>query len=95
MTPATETRPCDGRAPNTPQLLAGTPPSPAVSVPRAKSTSPQATAEAEPLEEPPGTRSGTARIERRAVEMVLAQQAERRLVGDRLAGEIRTTAVRD
>jgi hypothetical protein len=43
-----------------PQLLAGTRTDPPVSVPKAKSASPQATAEAEPLEEPPGTRSGAA-----------------------------------
>ena len=38
-------------------LLQGIPP---VSLPKAKSTSPEATAEAEPDEEPPGTRPGAA-----------------------------------
>src|SRR5215213_7526533 len=60
MTPATEMRPCDGRQPQMPQLLAGTRTDPPVSVPIAKSTSPHATADAEPLDEPPGTRSGAA-----------------------------------
>src|SRR4051812_30745773 len=60
ITPATEIRPCEGRQPQMPQLLAGTRTEPPVSVPRAKSTIPQATADAEPLEEPPGTRSGAA-----------------------------------
>jgi hypothetical protein len=60
MTPATETRPWVGRRPQMPQLLAGTRTEPPVSVPKAKSASPQATAEAEPLDEPPGTRSGAA-----------------------------------
>ena len=41
-----------------PQKLAGTRTEPPVSEPTAKSTSPPATAAAEPLEEPPGTRSG-------------------------------------
>src|SRR5205814_347691 len=58
MTPATEMKSCDGRNPQIPQLLAGTRTDPPVSVPNAKSTSPHATAEAEPLEDPPGTRSG-------------------------------------
>ena len=60
ITPATETNPCDGRSPQMPQLLAGTRTEPPVSVPRAKSANPQATAAAEPLEDPPGTRSGAA-----------------------------------
>src|SRR5256885_17089648 len=59
ITPATEISPCEGRQPQIPQLLAGTRTEPPVSVPIAKSTMPQATADAEPLEEPPGTRSGT------------------------------------
>ena len=60
ITPATEIRPCDGRQPQMPQLLAGTRTEPPVSVPSAKSTRPQATADAEPFDEPPGTRSGAA-----------------------------------
>src|SRR5436189_5736647 len=60
ITPATEINPCDGRQPQMPQLLAGTRTDPPVSVPSAKSTSPHATAAADPLDEPPGTRSGAA-----------------------------------
>src|SRR6476620_7685129 len=60
MTPASEMRPCEGRQPQMPQLLAGTRTEPPVSVPSAKSTSPQATADADPFEEPPVTRSGAA-----------------------------------
>src|SRR6478672_6198515 len=58
FTPATDTKPCDGRKPQIPQLLAGTRVEPPVSVPNAKSTNPHATAEADPLDDPPGTRSG-------------------------------------
>ena len=58
-----------------------------MSVPSAVSHKPWATAEAEPDEEPPGTRSGARRIERRAVERVLAEDAERDLVGDGLADQ--------
>ena len=50
-------------------------------------TAPGATAEAEPDDEPPGTRLGRPRIERRAVEGVLAEDAERHLVGDGLADQ--------
>src|SRR6476659_8971988 len=57
LTPATDTKPCDGRKPQIPQLLAGTRVEPPVSVPSAKSTNPHATAEADPLDDPPGTRS--------------------------------------
>src|SRR4051794_40690201 len=60
ITPATEMRPCEGRQPQMPQLLAGTRTEPPVSVPNAKSTRPQATADADPLDEPPVTRSGAA-----------------------------------
>src|SRR5215813_5679800 len=58
FTPATDTKSCDGRKPQIPQLLAGTRVEPPVSVPNAKSTKPHATAEADPLDDPPGTRSG-------------------------------------
>ena len=58
FTPATEINPCEGRRPQMPQLLDGTRTDPPVSVPSAKSARPQATADAYPLEEPPGTRSG-------------------------------------
>src|SRR5436309_15206214 len=58
LTPATDMNPWDGRNPRIPQLLAGTRIEPPVSVPSAKSTKPQATAEADPLDDPPGTRSG-------------------------------------
>jgi hypothetical protein len=60
ITPATDTAPCVGRIPHNPQLLAGIRTDPPVSVPSAKSTSPRATAEADPLDDPPGTRSGAA-----------------------------------
>src|SRR5215468_9859344 len=58
VTPATDIKLCDGRKPQIPQLLAGIRVEPPVSVAKAKSTKPQATAEADPLDEPPGTRSG-------------------------------------
>ena len=48
--------------------------------PSAKSTSPAATAAAEPLDEPPGTRSGHAVLSGRAVVHVLARQAVGELV---------------
>src|SRR5262245_43786202 len=57
FTPATDIKSCDGRKPQIPQLLAGTRVEPPVSVPNAKSTKPHATAEADPLDDPPGTRS--------------------------------------
>ncbi len=60
ITPATETMPCEGRSPQMPQLLAGTRTDPPVSVPRAKSASPQATAAADPQDDPPGIRPGAA-----------------------------------
>src|SRR3972149_6629758 len=50
--------PWEGRIPKIPQLLAGTLADPPVSVPIAKSTRPHATADADPLDDPPGTRSG-------------------------------------
>src|SRR5262245_6734446 len=58
ITPATEMKSCEGRSPHTPQLLAGTRTDPPVSVPSAKSAKPQATADTDPLDDPPGTRSG-------------------------------------
>ena len=48
-----------GLRPTTWPNMAGTRPDPAVSVPRAKGTMPAATAQAEPEEEPPGTRAGS------------------------------------
>ena len=59
-TPASEMRPCVGRSPYTPQKLAGARTDPPVSLPMAKSTSAPATAAADPLDDPPGTRSGAA-----------------------------------
>jgi hypothetical protein len=56
--PATEMAPCVGRRPYRPVKLEGTRTEPPESVPSAASASPPATAEAEPLEEPPGTKSG-------------------------------------
>jgi hypothetical protein len=57
-TSETEIAPYEGLYPQTPQLLAGTLIEPPVSVPIAKSTNSLATADAEPLDEPPGTLSG-------------------------------------
>ena len=54
--PSAETRPWVGRMPNTPHRLAGSRTEPAQSVPRAKSARPPATAEAAPLDHPPGIR---------------------------------------
>jgi hypothetical protein len=53
-------RPYVGRRPISPQKDAGPRTEPPVSEPSAKSTTPAATAEAEPDDEPPGTRSGAA-----------------------------------
>ncbi|MNS54925.1 hypothetical protein D3C86_1351440 [compost metagenome] len=53
-----EIRPCEGRMPNRPQWLAGARTEPPVSVPSAKSHSLLDTAEADPDDEPPVTRSG-------------------------------------
>jgi hypothetical protein len=58
ISPAVERRPCVVRMPKIPQNEAGTRTDPPVSVPKAKSQSPAATAAAEPEEEPPGTRPG-------------------------------------
>ncbi|MCY1450819.1 hypothetical protein D9M71_676550 [compost metagenome] len=58
MTPARLTRPKVGFRPITPQQAAGMRTEPPVSVPRAKSARPAATAAAEPLDEPPGMRPG-------------------------------------
>ncbi len=54
FTPAGETVPKVGLKPNTPQKLAGRVTEPAVWVPSATSAIPQATAAAEPIDEPPG-----------------------------------------
>ena len=59
-TPRVETRPQLGFQPTSRWKAAGTRPEPAVSVPRAKSTRPAATAEALPALEPPGTSRGSA-----------------------------------
>src|SRR5207248_2914641 len=72
LTPASEIKPCDGRKPQIPQLLAGIRVEPAVSVPSAKSTSPHATAEADPLDEPTRHAIGCAWVKRRAVKVILA-----------------------
>src|SRR5262249_61192056 len=58
--PASGTRPWVGRMPYRPQKLAGILTEPAQSVPSENSQRPPATADAEPLEEPPGIRSGQA-----------------------------------
>ena len=54
--PYRETRPYVGFRPTMPQNAAGQRTEPPVSVPRARSARPDATAAAEPPEEPPGTR---------------------------------------
>ena len=53
MPPCRLTRPKVGRSPDTPQLVDGPMIDPHVSVPIANGTSPAATADPEPLEEPP------------------------------------------
>src|SRR5258706_581391 len=57
-TPAVLIHPRVGFNPTIPLAAAGTRPEPAVSVPRARSTNPAATATADPALEPPATRSG-------------------------------------
>lgn len=57
-TPASEMRCSEGRRPHRPHRLAGTRIEPPESVPSEKSASPLETDDAEPLEEPPGMRSG-------------------------------------
>src|ERR1700761_117255 len=57
-TPSSGIRPQVVFRPATPQQAAGIRTDPAVSVPSATSASPRATATAEPLDEPPGSRSG-------------------------------------
>src|SRR5271165_6165174 len=59
-TPCTGTRPQVVFKPTTPQQAAGIRTDPPVSVPSAVSASPAATATAEPLDEPPGRRRGSA-----------------------------------
>ena len=61
-TPVADTRPRVGFSPTTWLAAAGTRPEPAVSVPRAKATSPAATATAEPLLDPPGTSPGSSTL---------------------------------
>src|ERR1700761_1331062 len=58
-TPFTDTRPCAVFRPATPQQAAGILTDPPVSVPNATSASPMATATADPLDDPPGTRLGS------------------------------------
>ena len=59
-TPSSDIRPWVGRMPYRPQKLEGIRTEPPVSDPSAKSTTPPATAEADPLDDPPGTRPGAA-----------------------------------
>ena len=58
-TPFTEIRPCVVFRPATPQQAAGILTDPPVSVPNATSASPVATATADPLDDPPGSRLGS------------------------------------
>ena len=55
MAPNLETLPYVGLRPTTPQYDAGCLMDPPVSVPRANKTSPEATAAAEPADDPPGS----------------------------------------
>ena len=57
IAPCRLTRPYVGRSPVTPQKAAGVPIEPDVSEPMAHGTRPAATAEPDPLEEPPDQRS--------------------------------------
>ena len=57
-TPAVLIRPRVGLSPTMPLHAAGTRPEPAVSVPRARSTRPRATATADPELDPPATSPG-------------------------------------
>jgi hypothetical protein len=57
--PCAEMLPIVGFSPTILPNIAGTRPDPAVSVPRANGTIPAATAQAEPEDEPPGTRAGS------------------------------------
>ena len=61
-TPRVGTLPSVGFRPTMLPKAAGTRPEPAVSVPMAKRTIPAATAQAEPEDDPPGTRSGSNRL---------------------------------
>ena len=58
-TPPSGIRPCVVFSPATPQNAAGTRIEPPVSEPKAISASPPATATADPLDDPPGTRPGS------------------------------------
>ena len=71
--------------PEEPQKLAGTRTEPPVSVPSAKSTSPAATATADPLEEPPGSRSGQIGLIKERIVNVAAFETEGKFVGHCLA----------
>ena len=57
--PRADTLPMVGFRPTMLPNAAGTRPDPAVSVPRAKCTMPAATAQADPDDDPPGTRAGS------------------------------------
>ena len=58
-TPVADSAPSVGFSPTMPFSAAGTRPEPAVSVPRAKTAMPRATATADPEDEPPGTIAGS------------------------------------
>ncbi len=64
-TPSSGTRPRLVFSPATPQQAAGIRIEPPVSLPKATSASPAPTATAEPLDEPPGTKAGVERVDRR------------------------------
>ena len=79
-TPVHGMRPRVGLRPTMPLRAAGTRPEPAVSVPRARSTRPSATATADPELEPPEIRVGIPRVTDRAVRAAGADEAGRELV---------------
>ena len=60
QTPLSDTAPRLGRSPYSPHRLDGTRTDPPESVPSAMSHSPAATAEADPLDDPPGRQPGAA-----------------------------------
>ncbi len=79
-TPVQGIRPRVGLTPTIPLRAAGTRPDPAVSVPRARSTRPSATATAEPELDPPETRAGSVGRPDRAVGAAGADQPGGELV---------------
>ena len=90
--PCRGTRPCVVRSPQSPWYDAGTRTDPAVSVARPISAWPVATADAGPLEDPPGQRARQRAVRRGAVVHVVAGDAVRELVGAGDAAQRRAAA---